>query len=205
MPKKRRFWNNERRRKILNIARAHPWAGRFVQSWPWLYAKVNKNLIGGAVDSAIARPQAYTLWTGEPIKPHLKAPTPTTFLAFSEHHAIMTQPYGQTAAASPPDPPVSYITWAGLVDRRYTGRHLPPAPRSYTDRLPPLSKVLALYQRRQVNGQEQSIHSANCSSLLAFFAQWFTDSFMRKAQKDERLNTSNHEIDLCEIYGLDAE
>jgi prostaglandin-endoperoxide synthase 2 len=205
MPNKRRFLNNERRRKIVNFLRAHPGVGKFIEKRPRVHAWVNRHLIGGAVDSAIARPQAYTLWTGAPIRPNLKAPTPMTFLAVSEHHAIMTLPYGQTAAASPPDPPVSYITWAGLVDRRYTGRHLPPAPRSYSARLPPLNRVLALYTRKQVNGQEQPIHSANCSALLCFFAQWFTDSFLRKDQKDERLNTSNHEIDLCEIYGLDAE
>ena len=205
MASKRRFLNNERRRKFIAFLRKHPWIGNFVEKNPALHAWANRKLINGAVDSAIARPQAYTLWTGTPINPNLHAPTPTTFLVTSEHHAIMTKPYGQTAAASPPDPVVDYITWTGLVDRRYTGRHLPPAPRSYSDRLPPLQKVLALYERRQVNGQEQPIHSANCSSLLAFFAQWFTDSFLRKDQKDQRLNTSNHEIDLCEIYGLDAE
>jgi prostaglandin-endoperoxide synthase 2 len=205
MPRKRRFWNNERRRKILNIARAHPWIGKSIQSWPWFYGVVNRALISGAVESAIARPQAYTLWTGAPIEPNPTDFTPTTKLAYTKKQDILQQPYGQTAAASPPDPPVSYITWTGLVDRRYTGRHLPPAPRSYVDRLPPLEKVLDLYKRRYVGGQEQIVHSANCSALLAFFAQWFTDSFLRKDQKDERLNTSNHEIDLCEIYGLDAE
>ncbi|MEA2840700.1 MAG: prostaglandin-endoperoxide synthase 2 [Methylobacteriaceae bacterium] len=205
MPNKRRFLNNERRRKIVNFLRAHPSIGKFVEKRPRVHAWANRHLISGAVDSAIARPQAYTLWTATPIHPNLKAPTPTTFLAVSEHHAILTQPYGQTAAASPPDPPVSYITWAGLIDRRYTGRHLPPAPKSYSDRLPPLNQVLALYTRKQINGKEQPIDSANCSALLCFFAQWFTDSFLRKDQKDQRLNTSNHEIDLCEIYGLDAE
>jgi prostaglandin-endoperoxide synthase 2 len=49
------------------------------------------------------------------------------------------------------------------------------------------------------------IPSANSSALLPFFAQWFTDSILRKDPVDERLNTSNPEIDLCQIYGLDAE
>ena len=35
-----------------------------------------------------------------------------------------------------------------------------------------------------------------------FFAQWFTDSFLRTSHTDYRKNTSNHEIDLCQIYGL---
>jgi prostaglandin-endoperoxide synthase 2 len=201
----KRFLNNERRRQFVNFLRAHPGIGKFIESWPWLHAKASTGLINSAVNSAIARPQAYTLWTGIPIDPNPTDRTPTTSLAISEYDKILKLPYGQTLAASPPDPPVDYIVWTGLVDRRYTGRHLPPAPRSYADRLPPLERVLALYARKQKNGQEQSIHSTNCSALLAFFAQWFTDSFLRKDQKDERLNTSNHEIDLCEIYGLDAE
>jgi prostaglandin-endoperoxide synthase 2 len=205
MSKKPRLLNNERRRRFLNFLRAHPWIGQCVEKHPRIRAVVNRSLINGAVNSTIARPQAYTLWTGTPIDSNPSDLTPTTKLAYSQQQQILSLPYGETAAASPPDPVVDYITWAGLVDRRYTGRHLPPAPRSYADRLPPLEKVLALYARKKKDGDEQPIHSANCSALLAFFAQWFTDSFLRKDQKDQRLNTSNHEIDLCEIYGLDAQ
>ena len=39
--------------------------------------------------------------------------------------------------------------------------------------------------------------------LFCFFAQWFTDSFLRTNPLDPRRTTSNHEIDLCQIYGLD--
>jgi prostaglandin-endoperoxide synthase 2 len=39
--------------------------------------------------------------------------------------------------------------------------------------------------------------------LFPFFAQWFTDSFLRTDPVDRRKNTSNHEIDLCQIYGLE--
>jgi len=35
-----------------------------------------------------------------------------------------------------------------------------------------------------------------------FFAQWFTDSILRTHPTDRRRNTSNHDIDLCQIYGL---
>jgi prostaglandin-endoperoxide synthase 2 len=179
MANKRRFLNNERRRKILNFLRAHPGIGQFVEKRPRLHAKVSRGLINGAVDSTMARPQAYTLWTGRPIgqPTHKKNPDGT----------------------EKPDDAVDYISWTGLVDRRFTGRHLPPAPASYNDRLPHLDRVLALYKRRNF------IPSTSCSALLCFFAQWFTDSFLRKDQMDERLNTSNHEIDLCEIYGLDAQ
>jgi prostaglandin-endoperoxide synthase 2 len=34
-----------------------------------------------------------------------------------------------------------------------------------------------------------------------FFAQWFTDSILRIDPRDRRKNTSNHNIDLCQIYG----
>ena len=38
-----------------------------------------------------------------------------------------------------------------------------------------------------------------------FFAQWFTDSFLRTSREDFRQNTSTQEIDLCQIYGLGAD
>ena len=43
---------------------------------------------------------------------------------------------------------------------------------------------------------------SDTSVLFVFFAQWFTDSFLRTDWFDKRKNTSNHEIDFCQIYGL---
>ena len=40
------------------------------------------------------------------------------------------------------------------------------------------------------------------SVLFMFFAQWFTDSVLRVDPDDRRKNTSNHDVDLCQIYGL---
>jgi prostaglandin-endoperoxide synthase 2 len=40
------------------------------------------------------------------------------------------------------------------------------------------------------------------SVLFMFFAQWFTDSVLRTDPDDRRKNTSNHDVDLCQIYGL---
>lgn len=40
------------------------------------------------------------------------------------------------------------------------------------------------------------------SVLFLFFAQWFTDSVLRIDPYDRRRNTSNHDVDLCQIYGL---
>ena len=91
-----------------------------------------------------------------------------------------------------------YVSWTGLVDRTYTGRHLPPADRSYVDALPALDKLRPLFQRQQLTPCPKS------TALFGFFAQWFTDSFLRTDPNDFRMTTSNHEIDLCQIYGLDA-
>ena len=60
---------------------------------------------------------------------------------------------------------MDYISWPGLVDRRFTSRHLPPADAAYAARLPPLEKVVALYQRDAFRP------SKTTSALLCSFAQ----------------------------------
>lgn len=102
-----------------------------------------------------------------------------------------------------------YVSWPSLTDRNFSGRHLRAAPESYTDGLPPDAPynaangthgdVTHLFKR---NGQ---IDCPRSSLLFPFFAQWFTDSFLRVHPLDRRKNTSNHEIDLCQIYGLTEE
>ena len=47
--------------------------------------------------------------------------------------------------------------------------------------------------------------SSRTPALFCFFAQCFTDSFLRTASGDRRRNTSNHEIDLRQVYGLDEQ
>ena len=99
-----------------------------------------------------------------------------------------------------------YTSWPGLTDRSWSGRHLPPAPQADIDHLPAqgpfdpsgkaMGPVLALFARGS------SMQTDRSSVLFSFFAQWFTDSFLRTGQPDRRRNTSNHEIDLCQIYGL---
>ncbi|WP_299656386.1 peroxidase family protein [uncultured Jannaschia sp.] len=95
--------------------------------------------------------------------------------------------------------PSSIPSWPGLVDRAYTGRHLPPVPVAEVEALPPLEEVAALFER------DTFVESSRTTTLFCFFAQWFTDSFLRTHPNDRRLNTSNHEIDLCQIYGLGEE
>ena len=101
-----------------------------------------------------------------------------------------------------------YTTWPMLTERKFSPRHLPPADQSYIDELPshaPYSagptnpqtgEVTALFKRAG------AIKTGRSSVLFMFFAQWFTDSVLRTHPEDRRKNTSNHNIDLCQIYGL---
>ncbi len=90
-------------------------------------------------------------------------------------------------------------TWTTLTTRTFTGRHLPPADPETIGALPPESDVTALFRR------DQEIRSTDTSVWFMFFAQWFTDSFLRTNRADFRQNTSTQEIDLCQIYGLGPE
>ncbi len=109
-------------------------------------------------------------------------------------------------ATSPRPRPFSmaadYTSWESLTDRRFTGRHLPPPKAADQPARPAVEEVLKLFSRQGAGRQ-----AVDTSVLFSAFAQWFTDSFLRTDRsepRDFRKNTSNHEIDLCEIYGLDA-
>jgi prostaglandin-endoperoxide synthase 2 len=91
-----------------------------------------------------------------------------------------------------------YTSWQSLTDRTFSGRHLPPATPETMAALPPEADVVALYRR------EDEVRSTDTSVMFMFFAQWFTDSFLRTDPTDYRKNESNHEIDLCQIYGINA-
>lgn len=90
-----------------------------------------------------------------------------------------------------------YVSWESLTDRRYSGRHIDAAPDAYTASLPPVEEVAKLFQR----GPEMR-PSKKSTFMFAQFAQWFTDGFLRTDRQDWRKNTSNHDIDLCPLYGL---
>ncbi len=96
-----------------------------------------------------------------------------------------------------------YTTWRGLTDRRFTGRHLPADP-EFNKTVPDLNEVADLFK------QTKDIRANDTSLLFPFFAQWFTDSFLRTkwkppGEQDFAHNESNHEIDLCQIYGTNEE
>lgn len=108
---------------------------------------------------------------------------------------------GYARATAPRPRPFSlaadYTTWQGLTDRMFSGRHLPVPNDADRPIEPPPDDVLALFLR-----EGDGTPAEDTSVMFTFFAQWFTDSFLRTDWDDNRKNTSNHEIDLCQIYGL---
>ncbi|SEG93309.1 prostaglandin-endoperoxide synthase 2 [Thermomonospora echinospora] len=96
----------------------------------------------------------------------------------------------------------SYTSWRSLTDRTFDGRHLPPVPDGDGSR-PDLGRTTDLFLRRG-----DGLQCPKSTVLFANFAQWFTDGFLRSDRslpRDPRKNTSNHEIDLSQLYGLNRE
>jgi prostaglandin-endoperoxide synthase 2 len=92
-----------------------------------------------------------------------------------------------------------YTSWASLTDRTFCGRHLPSAVVP-TD-LPGENQVAETLFLRPASGMRPSLKS---TVMFAHFAAWFTDSFLRIDPSDHRKNTSNHDVDLCNLYGLNS-
>ncbi|MEM9578660.1 MAG: peroxidase family protein [Pseudomonadota bacterium] len=102
-----------------------------------------------------------------------------------------------------------YVCWPGLTDRRWSGRHLPPRARPNA---PDPRALSGLFARR--DGKQRLCPKSTC--LFPAFAQYLTDGFIRTESEHltpegedpaARLkrNTSNHEIDLCPLYGRTVE
>ena len=89
-----------------------------------------------------------------------------------------------------------YTSWKSLTDRTYQGRHRPAATPAAP--LPAVSAVEALFRRP--NGQQVLSKKSTC--LFPAFAQYLTDGFIRTNPHARDRTTSNHEIDLCPLYGL---
>jgi prostaglandin-endoperoxide synthase 2 len=96
-----------------------------------------------------------------------------------------------------------YTSWESLTDRTWGSRHLPPA--TSTPQLPDPEQVASLFTR------EEFVESPKSTVLFSYFAQWFTDGFLRSDRgspgqpPDPRRNVSNHEVDLTNLYGLNAD
>jgi prostaglandin-endoperoxide synthase 2 len=96
-----------------------------------------------------------------------------------------------------------YVSWVTLSDRRWSGRHLPPSQNPV--KADPAA-VVELF-KRPATGQTLSKRS---TCLFPAFAQYLTDGFIRTRMNDSsagepdslRLQTtSNHELDMCPLYG----
>jgi len=88
-----------------------------------------------------------------------------------------------------------YASWTSLNDRSWFGRYLPPRP---ARDLRPVGEVLKLFKA----GPEGLRRSSRSTLLFPSFAQWFTDGFLMTDDRCRRRTTSNHQIDLSQLYGL---
>lgn len=88
-----------------------------------------------------------------------------------------------------------YTSWASLTDRTFSSRHL--GPKLSAPGMPSTDDLATLFLRKG-----DAILCPKSTVLFAYFAQWFTDGFLRTSLVDPAKNTSNHEIDLSPLYGL---
>lgn len=101
-----------------------------------------------------------------------------------------------------------YVSWTSLTDQRWSARHLPAINRHG---LPAPEVLKDLFVRKQ--GSQELCTKSTC--LFPAFAQYLTDGFIRTrmpnlsaGEKDDPLrkqNSSNHQIDLCTLYGRTPE
>ena len=169
--------------RLLSYIKHLPIVGKFLKKllftiWkiPFVKELVNNFATNLLASSTTPRPRPYSLWSSDP------------------------NPQGEIT---------DYTSWPALTNKKFSGRHLPPAPKSYTSILPnetPYNRedkksgsITKLFER------SGSMITDRSSLLFMFFAQWFTDSILRIDPRDRRKNTSNHDIDLCQIYGLTEE
>lgn len=149
-----------------------------VKGFPLLHPAINRMAIKQECERTTARPRPFSLWSAEPLS-------------------------DPTGAIGPVD---DYTSWPSLTNKFFSGRHLPPADAASVASLPvetpfdwgtnTAGAVTALFAR------DGAMKTDRSSVLFMFFAQWFTDSILRVDPLDRRKNTSNHDIDLCQIYGL---
>jgi|GEM_PF-384427 len=105
----------------------------------------------------------------------------------------------------------SYTCWPGLSDSAWTARHREPAKKEAVDELRSLGTfkspespglITSMFKRAPNKEQKTCDHT---SVLFSWFAQWVSDSFLRTNLADRRRNQSNHQIDLCQLYGLNEQ
>lgn len=98
-----------------------------------------------------------------------------------------------------------YTSWASLTDTAWSARHLGVSPLDQ-DSLPPWETVSPVFAR--TTETQRLCPKSTC--LFPSFAQYLTDGFIRtstdRSDPDHlKRNTSNHNIDLCPLYGRTVE
>lgn len=117
-------------------------------------------------------------------------PRPRAFSLWSHVPPSLPEPNGSQVNG-----PISDFTaWPSLTRKDFSSRHLP--PKATGQNPPSIADLSKLFERKIPMQTDRN------SLLFMFFAQWLTDSVLRIDQNDRRKNTSNHEVDLCQIYGL---
>ena len=147
------------------------WFWNIINTNETLQKRINKSLINAAIYRIPTRPYPFSLMG-------LETTIPGTNI---------------------PKKPDTYSSWDSLIDRSYTGRHLPPDPElNQEGNLPPVDDLAPLFSKK--NGQ--TIYSDKSTLLFPYWVQWFTDGFLRTDIHNRLKNTSNHHIDLSPVYGL---
>lgn len=107
-----------------------------------------------------------------------------------------------------------YISWAGLTDKTWFARLLPPVRGAVAEGIgtarPPVETLAKLF----VAPAGRQVPCSKSTCLFPAFAQYLTDGFLRTrvfntppgagaraGEEDRRRTTSNHEIDLSALYG----
>jgi len=95
-----------------------------------------------------------------------------------------------------------YTSWSSLTDQTHNARTLPPRPAPDE---PSPERVAALFAR-----EAEMTPCPKSTVLFAYVAQWFTDGFLRSGRvrpplqyRDIKLNESNNQVDLGQLYGFD--
>jgi prostaglandin-endoperoxide synthase 2 len=92
-----------------------------------------------------------------------------------------------------------YTSWDSLTDHTYSALHLEPVEK-LPENLPAVEDLAVLF--RKIGGKTKYSHKSTV--LFPYFVQWFTDGFLRTDRNNQLKNTSNHQIDLCPLYGLNS-
>ena len=163
----------------------------WVSSIPLLSRLINRIVTNTIASATKPRPRPYSLWW------------PANSLD------------ARSAADQTNGPITDYASWPSLTDRSFSARHLDPAPEAFIRQLPPdapydrttgsAGAITSLFARPRDSSGQSLMTPDRSSVLFMFFAQWFTDSILRIDPKDRRRNTSNHDVDLCQIYGLNEQ